>query len=54
MTNILLAVIAFLLVLTIATMQQQSKKLNATLDAFAEMMGDLMRELITKTEGKKK
>jgi hypothetical protein len=54
MTNILLAVIAFLLAITIAMMQKQNKKLNATLDAFAEMVGDLMRELITKTEGKNK
>jgi len=43
-----------LLALAIATIQKQNKKLNANFDALAEMVGDLMRELITKTEGKNK
>jgi hypothetical protein len=53
MTNALLALIVLLLIVIIATIQEQNKKANATLDAFAEMVGDLMRELITKIEGKK-
>jgi hypothetical protein len=53
MTDTLLIVIMFLLIVIIRTIQQQNKKINATLDSLAEMLGDLLRELINKTEGKK-
>lgn len=53
MTNTLLSAIVVLLIVIILTLQEQNKKINAALDAFAEMTGDLLRELITKIEGKK-
>lgn len=53
MTNALLALIVILLIVVIIAMKQQTKSIIAMLDAFAEMAGDLMRELIKKTEGEK-
>jgi len=50
MTNMLLVIIILAILLQTYTTHQHRKQITATLDALAEMMGDMLRELITKIE----
>ena len=54
MTNILLALILLAILLQTYTAHRQRKQITAHLDALAEMIGDMLRELIDTQKGKTK
>lgn len=54
MTNTLLVIIILAILLQVYTAHRQHKQITAHLDALAEMVGDMLRELIDTHKGKTK